>query len=133
MTDQHVYIERAAMYAATHSYNVVTVSDCKVVFTGSWRECYEQARDLDSQFRAAYGGSQEKTPETKLDHVKLNRVERSKLLDIGRAAGDMESAADAMFTELCSREEWEHLEAVVISDYTWAAAKFCYPQEARYW
>jgi hypothetical protein len=45
----------------------------------------------------------------------------------------MESAADAMFTELCSWPEWTHLEAVVISDYTWAAAKFCFPNEARYW
>jgi len=66
-------------------------------------------------------------------YVSLSRHERERLLNIGRAAGDMQSAADAMFTELTGDPRWEHLEAVVISDYTWAAAKFCYPQEARYW
>jgi hypothetical protein len=71
--------------------------------------------------------------EGKPEFVSLDRVQRSRLLGIGRAAGDMESAADAMFTELCSWPEWTHLEAVVISDYTWAAAKFCFPNEARYW
>lgn len=68
-----------------------------------------------------------------LPYVKLSRRERERLLRIGRDAGDMESAADAMFTELCADARWEHLEAVTISDYTWAAAKFCYPQEAKYW
>ena len=71
--------------------------------------------------------------DSKPEYVKLDRTERRRLLDVGRAAGDMESAADAMFTELCADERWEHLDAVVISDYTWAAAKFCYPHEARYW
>lgn len=64
--------------------------------------------------------------------VSLDRVERSRLLDIGRRAGDLESAADAMFTELCHDARWAHLAAVTISDYTWAAARFCFPQEAKY-
>jgi hypothetical protein len=66
-------------------------------------------------------------------YVSLPRHERERLLDIGRAADCMEAAADAMFTELCGDPRWEHLEAAVISDYTWAAAKFCFPQEARWW
>lgn len=65
--------------------------------------------------------------------VKLDRPSRDRLLDIGRRAGDLESAGDAMFTELMnSSSEWEHLEAVTISDYAWAAARFCFPREARY-
>lgn len=68
----------------------------------------------------------------KPEWVSLDRVERSRLLDIGRAAGDLESAADAMFTELCSDSRWAHLAAVTISDYTWAAARFCFPREAQY-
>jgi hypothetical protein len=71
--------------------------------------------------------------ETKPTYVKLNRVERARLLDIGRREDSLENAADAMFTELAGDPKWEHLEAVVISDYTWAAARFCFPQEAKYW
>ena len=57
--------------------------------------------------------------------VKLTRGDRARLLDI-------ESAADAMFTELAADGEWSHLAAVTISDYAWAAARFCFPQEAKY-
>jgi len=63
--------------------------------------------------------------------VKLSRPSRARLLDIGRKAGSLQDAADAMFTELCNDPEWSHLTAVTISDYTWAAANFCYPHEAR--
>lgn len=67
-----------------------------------------------------------------LDHVKLDRPERERLLDIGRAAGDLYSAKDAMFTELLADERFEHLDPVVVSDYAYAAAKFCFPAETKY-
>ena len=66
-------------------------------------------------------------------YVSLTRNERERLLDVGRKAGNLQDAADAMFTELCADPRWEHLEAVTISDYTWSAARFCFPAEARYW
>lgn len=72
------------------------------------------------------------TAEERPTWVKLDRTERQHLLSIGRAAGDLEGAADAMFTELCKDGRWSHLEAVTISDYTWAAANFCFPHESRY-
>lgn len=64
--------------------------------------------------------------------VKLSRTDREHLLDIGRKAGDLQSAHDEMFDELMNDPEWSHLPAVTISDYTWAAARFCFPQEAKY-
>jgi hypothetical protein len=72
------------------------------------------------------------TDEEKPTWVKLDRTERQHLLAVGRAAGDLESAADVMFSELMKDGRWEHLEAVTVSDYTWAAARFCFPQEAKY-
>lgn len=63
------------------------------------------------------------------DYVKLTRDERYRLLDIGRSAGDLESAKDAMLDALLSDPRWTHLDAVTISDYAWSAAKFCYPRE----
>jgi len=68
----------------------------------------------------------------KLDHVRLSRPERERLLDIGRRAGGRDDAADAIMSELLCDPHWAHLEAIVISDYAWAAANFCFPQEARY-
>jgi hypothetical protein len=64
--------------------------------------------------------------------VSLDRAERARLLDIGRAAGGLQDAHDAMFSELVSDGRWAHLPAVDISDYTWAAARFCFPQEAKW-
>ena len=73
-------------------------------------------------------------PETERpDQVKLDRPSREALLDVGRRAGNFPDAADDMVTELLNDPQWSHLEAVVISDYAWAAARFCFPQEARYW
>jgi hypothetical protein len=69
----------------------------------------------------------------KPEFVSLDRTERARLLDVGRAAGDMQTAADEMFSVLLQDPRWEHLEAVVISEYSWAAAKFCFPNEAKYW
>jgi hypothetical protein len=71
------------------------------------------------------------TDEEKPTWVKLNRTERAHLLDIGRRAGGLQDAADAMFSELTSDGRWAHLAAVTISDYTWAAARFCFPREAK--
>jgi len=34
-----------------------------------------------------------------------------------------------MLDELLADPKWSHLEAEVISDYAWAAAKWCYPRE----
>lgn len=71
-----------------------------------------------------------------LPYVQLDRTEREWLLSIGREAGDLESAANAMFDVLlnddrvCAR--FEDLDAVTISDYTWAAARFCFPSETRW-
>jgi len=62
-------------------------------------------------------------------YVKLDRGDRERLLDIGRRAGDLEAAKDAMLDELLADPKWSHLEAEVISDYAWAAAKWCYPRE----
>lgn len=67
------------------------------------------------------------------EFVSLTRPERERLLRIGRREDSLENAADAMFTELVGDPRWEHLEAVVISEYTWAAARFCFPGEAQYW
>lgn len=64
--------------------------------------------------------------------VKLERSQRERLLRLGREQHDITAAADAMFTEVAADSRWEHLEAVVISDYTWAAARFCFPKEAQY-
>lgn len=72
------------------------------------------------------------TDEEKPTWVKLDRVERETLLALGRKAGDLDSAASAMLDELLADGRWEHLEAVTISDYAWAAARFCFPQEAKY-
>ena len=52
-----VHIERSAWYSSNHTYNVV--AEGKVVFTGSWRECYVAARELDGEFRAAYDSPKE--------------------------------------------------------------------------
>lgn len=65
----------------------------------------------------------------KLDHVRLDRVERSQLLDIGRKAGGLEAAKDAMFDELLADPRFEEIDVVEVSDYAWAAAKFCFPRE----
>jgi len=65
--------------------------------------------------------------------VKLDRPHREALLALGRQAGDLQAAADVMFDSLAQDPEWSHLEAVTISDYTWAAAHFCFPHESRYW
>jgi hypothetical protein len=64
--------------------------------------------------------------------VKLSRSERSHILEIGRTAGGLDDASHAIFTELAADPRWEHLDAVDISDYAWAAARFCYPREAHY-
>lgn len=61
--------------------------------------------------------------------VKLSRDERERLLDVGRAAGGLEFAKDAMMDELLGDPRWQHLEAEELSDYAWAAAKFCFPRE----
>jgi len=65
--------------------------------------------------------------------VKLSRSHRNALIALGREAGDLQAAADAMFDSLSGDPEWAHLPAVTISDYTWAAAQFCFPNESRYW
>jgi len=65
--------------------------------------------------------------------VTLTKGERHDLLALGRKAGNLEDAASAMFSELASSYRWEHLPAVDISDYTWAAARFCFPREAETW
>jgi hypothetical protein len=70
--------------------------------------------------------------EERPQHVKLDRPSRERLLAIGRQAGGRDDAADAMMTELLQDPQWSHLEAITISDYAWAAANFCFPQEARY-
>src|SRR5262245_29193378 len=49
--------------------------------------------------------------EERPQYVQLSRPDRARLLDIGRAAGDMQSAADAMFDVLAQDAEWSHLEA----------------------
>lgn len=69
----------------------------------------------------------------KLDYVKLSRSEREHLLSVGRAEGDLDSASDAMFTALVNDERWEHLDAVTVSEYAHAAARFCFPQESKWW
>ena len=65
-------------------------------------------------------------------YVKLSRPARDRLIKLGREAGGRDGAADAIMTELLGNPQWSHLEAVVISDYAWAAANFCFPQEAKY-
>lgn len=65
----------------------------------------------------------------RLDYVKLDRVERETLLDLGRRAGSLEAAKAAMFSELLTDARFEHLDPVELSDYAWAAAKFCFPRE----
>lgn len=72
-------------------------------------------------------------PEPKPTYVTLDKPERELMLEIGRRAGDLYSAKDAIFNELLSDPRWEHLEAEVISDYAWAAARWCFPQESRQW
>lgn len=68
--------------------------------------------------------------------VKLTRSERRALLNIGRRAGDMYSAEGAMTHTLMNDERFAgrfaELPATVISDYCMAAARFCFPREARY-
>ena len=65
----------------------------------------------------------------RLSYVKLDRTERERLLDIGRRAGSLEGAKDEMLSELLSDPRFSHLEAEELSDYAWAAAKFCFPRE----
>jgi len=65
-------------------------------------------------------------------YVSLSRPERQRLLDIGRRAGGRDDAASAIMDELLGEPRWGHLAAVVISDYAWAAANFCFPHEAKY-
>jgi len=65
--------------------------------------------------------------------VKLSRDARESLLAVGRRAGSLQDAADAMFDVLIHDSEWSHLAAVTISDYTWAAAQFCFPHESKNW
>lgn len=67
------------------------------------------------------------------EYLKLDKTERGWLLDIGRKAGDLESAKDAMFDELLADVRFEHLDVIELSSYAWAAAKFCFPREARSW
>lgn len=62
-------------------------------------------------------------------YVKLTRDERERLLNVGRCAGCLEAAKDAMFDDLAADARFEHLDAEVLSDYAWSAAKFCYPRE----
>src|SRR5262245_39098747 len=72
------------------------------------------------------------TAEERPTWVKLDRAERAHLLAIGRRCGGLDEAASTMFDELLKDGRWEHLPAVDISDYAWAAARFCFPQEAKY-
>jgi hypothetical protein len=69
--------------------------------------------------------------------VTLSRSERQRLIKIGRDAGGLQDAADAMFDALLNDPtwgpQWAHLAAATISDYTWAAAHFCFPGESRYY
>ncbi len=65
----------------------------------------------------------------KMDHVKLDRVDREELLDLGRAAGDLESAKDAMLDRLLEDPRFEDIDIIEVSDYAWAAAKFCFPRK----
>lgn len=69
----------------------------------------------------------------KLGYVKLSRPEREHLLNQGRRAGDLLAAKDVMLDALLADPRWEHLEAEVVSDYAYAAAKFCFPQEVDLW
>lgn len=64
--------------------------------------------------------------------VKLTRQERKTLLRVGRKAGDIDSASEAMAGVLFDDVRFEHLAATVISDYAWAAARFCFPADARW-
>lgn len=63
--------------------------------------------------------------------VTLTRGARQDLLAVGRKAGGLQDAADAMFDVLVHDDRWAHLSAVTISDYTWAAAHFAFPHESR--
>jgi hypothetical protein len=62
--------------------------------------------------------------------VKLSRRERDALLTQGRRAGDIDGAADVISGALFDDLRFAHLPATVISDYAWAAARFCFPREA---
>lgn len=62
-------------------------------------------------------------------YVKLSRDERERLLDKGRAEHDLEGAKDVMLDELLSMSCFEHLPVEDVSDYAWAAARFCFPRE----
>jgi hypothetical protein len=64
-------------------------------------------------------------------YVHLDRPERETLLAVGRTAGGLDDAADAMFTRLLADERFADLEAVELSDYAYSAAGFCFPHERR--
>jgi len=85
---------------------------------------------LGGGFRRLPAPEPEPTPDPELPKfVKLDKIEREDLLEIGRRAGDLESAKDAMFDQLINDPRWEHLDAVEISDYAWAAARWAFPRE----
>ncbi len=65
-------------------------------------------------------------------YVQLSATDRSVLARLGRKAGDLESANDAIMTTLLDRPDTAHLDAATISDYAWSLARFCFPAEARY-
>lgn len=91
-------------------------------------------RGIDGRYYVTGDSPVKERPEAKVTFVRLDRTEREYLLDIGRAAGSLERAKDAMFTALLSDDRFEHLEAETISDYAWAAAKWCFPREwAEQW
>lgn len=73
------------------------------------------------------------TADEKPKWVKLDRAERAALLELGRKQSCLDEASDVMFDALFSDPRWEHLPAVDVSDYAHAAARFCFPHEARYW
>lgn len=91
-------------------------------------------RTLDRVVRSsvdpAWCGAEYRVPAAQpAKRVRLTADERERLLALGRAAGDLEGAKDRMLNALCSDARFEHLPADELSDYAWAAAKFCYPRE----
>lgn len=66
---------------------------------------------------------------TEATYVKLTRDDREWLLITGRRAGSLEAAKDAMLDELLADPRFSHLPVEEVSDYAWAAAKFCFPTE----
>lgn len=82
----------------------------------------------DSPYQVWFG----QTATERGDSVRLSRPERERLVEVAREAGSLDDGNSAVFTELLGDERWNHLDAVVLSEYAWNVARFAHPREAHW-